>query len=106
MQRRPLIASDVLARYAGDAAREVAGVSWIADGKLQRGKGVSVSGDDDTLAIELSLELEWGRSSRDVGRAVQRSVYEYLERMASMSPASVDIVVGAVRAPNAPPPGR
>jgi uncharacterized alkaline shock family protein YloU len=103
MQRRPLIASDVLARYAGDAAREVAGVSGLVVGRLQRGKAVSVSGDEDTLAIELSVELEWGRSSREVGKEVQRSVYEYLERMASASPASVQVVVGAV---GAPPPGR
>lgn len=103
MQRRPLIASDVLARYAGDAAREVDGVSGLADGRLQRGKAVTVSGDEDTLAIELSLELEWGRNSTAVGREVQRSVYEYLERMASVSPASVQVVVGAV---SPPPPGR
>ena len=103
MQRRPLIASDVLARYAGDAAREVDGVSGLADGRLQRGKAVSVSGDEDTLAVELSLELEWGRSSTQVGKEVQRSVYEYLERMASVSPASVQVVVGAV---SPPPPGR
>jgi uncharacterized alkaline shock family protein YloU len=103
MQRRPLIASDVLARYAGDAAGEVDGVSGLADGRLRAGKAISVSGDEDTLAIELSLELEWGRSSTEVGKAVQRSVYEYLERMASVSPASVQVVVGAV---SPPPPGR
>jgi uncharacterized alkaline shock family protein YloU len=103
MQRRPLIASDVLARYAGDAAREVGGVSGLVDGRLKRGKAVLVSGDEDTLAIELSLELEWGWSSTQVGKEVQRSVYEYLERMASVSPASVQVVVGAV---SPPPPGR
>jgi uncharacterized alkaline shock family protein YloU len=103
MHRRPLIASDVLARYAGDAAREVGGVAGLADGRLQRGKAVLVSGDEDTLAIELSLELEWGRSSTEVGKEVQRSVYEYLERMASVSPASVQVVVGAVSPPR---PGR
>jgi uncharacterized alkaline shock family protein YloU len=103
MQRRPLIASDVLARYAGDAACEVGGVSGLVDGRLQRGKAVRVSGDEDTLAIELSLELEWGWSSTVVGKEVQRSVYEYLERMASVSPASVQVVVGAV---SPPPPGR
>jgi uncharacterized alkaline shock family protein YloU len=103
MQRRPLIASDVLARYAGDAAREVGGVSGLVDGRLKRGKAVLVSGDEDTLAIELSLELEWGWSSTQVGKEVQRSVYEYLERMASVSPAAVQVVVGAV---SPPPPGR
>lgn len=103
MQQRPLIASDVLARYAGDAAREVDGVSGLADGRLQRGRAVSVSGGEDALEIELSFELEWGRSSAEVGKDVQRSVYEYLERMASVSSASVQVVVGAV---SPPPPGK
>lgn len=103
MERRPLISADVLARYAADAAREVGGVSGLADGPLQRGKAVSVSGDEDTLAIEVSVELEWGWSSSEVGKEVQRRVSEYLERMASVSPASVEVVVGAV---SPPPPGR
>jgi len=103
MERRSLISADVLARYAADAASEVSGVSGLADGRLGRGKAVSVSGDEDTLAIELSLELEWGWSSPEVGREVQRRVYEYLERMANVSPASVEVVVGAV---STPPPGR
>jgi len=103
MRQRPLIASDVLARYAGDAAREVDGVSGLVDGRLQRGRAVSVAGEEDAFEAELSFELEWGRSAAEVGKDVQRSVHEYLERMASVSPASVQVVVGAV---SPPPPGR
>ncbi|CAN5288099.1 hypothetical protein BH20ACT13_BH20ACT13_25290 [soil metagenome] len=102
MERRSLIAADVLARYAADAALGVSGVAGLANGPLNRGKSVSVSGDEDTLAIELNLELEGGQSSADVGKEVQRRVSEHLERMANMSPASVEVIVGAV----SPPPPR
>ena len=102
MERRSLISADVLARYAADAALGVSGVAGLANGPLNRGKSVSVSGDEDTLAIELNLELEWGQSSAEVGKEVQRRVSEYLERMANMSPASVEVIVGAV----SPPPPR
>ena len=101
-ERRSLISADVLARYAADAALGVSGVAGLANGPLNRGKSVSVSGDEDTLAIELILELEWGQSSAEVGKEVQRRVSEYLERMANMSPASVEVIVGAV----SPPPPR
>ena len=98
-----LIAPDVLARYASDAAREVEGVAGLAEGPLQRGKAVSVSGDEDTLAVGMSLELEWGYSAPAVGSDVQRRVSEYLEQMAHVTPASVDVVFATV---SPPPPKR
>ena len=101
-ERRPLISQDVLARYAADAALGVGGVAGLANGPLNRGKSVSVTGDEDTLAVELNLELEWGQSSADVGKEVQRRVSEYLERMASVTPASVEVLFGTV----SPPPPR
>jgi uncharacterized alkaline shock family protein YloU len=100
---QPFISLDVLARYAGEAAREVDGVAGLADGPLHRGKAVEVSGDEDTLAVGLSLELAWGRSSAEVAADVQRRVSEYLSRMASMTPAAVDVVFDSV---SAPPPKR
>jgi uncharacterized alkaline shock family protein YloU len=100
---QPFIAFDVLARYAGDAAREVDGVAGLAEGALHRGKAVDVSGDEDTLAVGLSLELAWGRSAAEVAAEVQKRVSEYLARMASMTPASVDVVFESV---SAPPPKR
>src|SRR5262245_35761703 len=103
MSELPQISPDVLARYAGDAAKEVDGVSGLADGALHRGKAVEVSGDEDTLAVGLSLELTWGASAAEVADEVQRRVTDYLARMAQMTPASVDVVFAAV---SAPPPKR
>ena len=97
------ISSDVLARYAADAAKEVDGVAGLADGPLQRGKAVAVSGDEDTLAVEIVLMLEWGRAAGEVAVEVQKRVSEYLSRMANMTPASVDVVFDAV---GPPPPKR
>lgn len=101
MEGGSLISPDVLARYAADAAREVEGVAGLADGPLHRGGGVAVSGDPAGIAVKVHLELEWGRSAAEVGRAVQRRVADYLERMASVRPASVDVVVDAVASPPA-----
>jgi uncharacterized alkaline shock family protein YloU len=98
-----LIAPDVLARYASDAAREVEGVAGLAESPLHRGKAVSVSGDEGTLAVGMSLELEWGHSATVVATDVQRRVSEYLEQMAQVAPASVDVVFDAV---SPPPPKR
>lgn len=103
MVEQPLISADVLGRYASDAAREVDGVSGLTESALHRGKSVVVSGDEDTLAVGLSLELQWGRSAVDVAAEVQRRVSEYLARMANVTPASVDVVFDAV---SAPPPKR
>jgi uncharacterized alkaline shock family protein YloU len=103
MSEPPQISPDVLASYAGDAAKEVDGVSGLADGALHRGKAVEVSGDEDTLAVGLSLELAWGKSAEEVAGEVQRRVSEYLARMARLTPASVDVVFDAV---SAPPPKR
>ena len=99
----PSISPDVLARYAGDAAKEVDGVEGLADGALHRGKAVEITGDEDTLAVGLALELTWGRSAAEVAGEVQKRVAEYLARMAHVTPASVDVVFDAV---SAPPPKR
>jgi len=97
------ISPDVLARYAADAARQVEGVAGVAEGPLRRGKGNAVSGDEDTLAVRLSVELEWGSSAAAVATEVQKRVSEYLKRMAHLTPASVDVLFDGV---GRPPPKR
>jgi uncharacterized alkaline shock family protein YloU len=49
----------------------------------------------------IHVELEWGRNASEVAGEVQRRVVEYLERMASVTPAAVDVVVDGVGAPPA-----
>ena len=102
MDADSLISPDVLARYAADAAREVDGVAGLS-GRLKPGKAVAVAGDEDTLSVTFTLELEWGKSAAEVAREVQKQVSEYLAKMADVTPASVDVVFDAV---TPPPPKR
>jgi uncharacterized alkaline shock family protein YloU len=89
----PVISSEVLARYAGDAAQEVDGVSGLARGAAE----VTAERAD----VVVHLELEWGAAAEDVARQVQNRVSEYLGRMANLEVGSVDVVVERVGAPPA-----
>jgi uncharacterized alkaline shock family protein YloU len=84
-----LISPDVVARYAGDAAREVPGVTRIVEGVR---KGVRVEQD----SIELHLAVAWGSAIPEVGAAVQDHVGDYLARMTAVRPELVNVVVEAV----------
>lgn len=90
------ISSDILASYAADAAREVDGVHRLVESGLPRHKGVRIEEENGRVHIELHLAVEWGASLPDVGREVQRRVASYLERMASIEPEAVDVVVDEV----------
>ena len=91
----PVISTEVLARYAGDAAQEIAGVSGLTRGAAE------VSGVSDETGVVVHLELEWGAGAEGVARLVQDRVVEYLERMANLQVGSVDVVVERVGAPPA-----
>ncbi len=90
------ISTEILARYAADAAREVEGVRDLADSPVPRRHAVRVSGADGAVRIELHVVTEWGASIPTVGRLVQTRVREYLRSMADVRPAAVDVVVDAV----------
>jgi len=84
-----VISTDVLARYAADAAREVEGVH----GLVGRNDGVKVAREEGRVGVELHLELEWGANAGTVGAAVQAHVADCLARMADVRPDTVDVVV-------------
>ena len=88
------ISTEILARYAADAAREVDGVRGLAVSPLPRKHAVRVSGENG--AVELHLVTEWGASIPAVGRLVQDRVREYLHNMADVEPAAVEVVVDAI----------
>jgi uncharacterized alkaline shock family protein YloU len=97
MEGHASISPDVLARYAGDAALEVEGVRALVESHLPRHRPVRIStAESGTVSVELQLELEWGASFPEVGRAVQERVGDYLARMADLRPARVDVVVGEI----------
>ena len=91
MEGQASISTEILARYAGDAAREIAGVR-----DLHGRHAVKIEEEDGAVRIELHLEVDWDASLRDVGRGVQERVREYLLRMADVEPADVEIVVDEI----------
>jgi uncharacterized alkaline shock family protein YloU len=90
------ISTEILARYAADAAREVEGVRGLADSPLPRRHAVRVTGANGAVRVELHLVTEWGASIPAVGRLVQERVREYLRSMADVEPESVHVVVDGV----------
>jgi uncharacterized alkaline shock family protein YloU len=87
MEGQSLIAPDVLATYAADAAREVQGVRDLA------GKGVKVTRDEGRVGIEVQLVLDWGANAGTVGAEVQTHVADCLARMADVRPETIDVIV-------------
>src|SRR5439155_8987645 len=73
------ISTEILARYAADAAGEVEGVRSLAGRR-----GVKVGEEDGVVRVELHLAVDWGASIPVVGRTVQDRVREYLGRMADV----------------------
>jgi uncharacterized alkaline shock family protein YloU len=89
------ISTGILARYAGDAAMEVAGVH-----RLARHRAVRIETDDTLVRIELHLDLVWGAEFPEVGRAVQQRVREYVGRMTDLDALRVDVVIEAIGPPS------
>ena len=91
----PVISNEVLARYAGDAALEVEGVSSLARDAAE------ISGTDGAVEIDVHVELAGGAGAEGVAREVQQRVAEYIERMANVNVGSVDVLVERVGSPPA-----
>lgn len=96
MEGHARISTDIVARYAGDAAREVPGVVNLVESTLHRHAGVRVSGDRDRPAVAVHVAAEWGAPLQLLGRELQRRVADYLGRMADVHPVSVDVIVESV----------
>lgn len=99
MEGHASISSEILARYAADAAAAVTGVSGVVERHLPPQRGVRVSEEDGAVTVEVHVGVEWGASIPDVARAVQARVSDYLARMAGLEPASVDVVVDEIGVP-------
>ena len=91
MESHASISPDVLASYAADAAREVAGVRGFAGRRAIR-----VSEEDGRVVVELHLDVDWGASIPEVAADVQSRVGEYLARMADVETPRVDVVVDEI----------
>jgi uncharacterized alkaline shock family protein YloU len=96
MEGQASISTDILARYAADAAREVVGVRGVSESPLPGRKGVRVATDEGGVRVELHLAVDWGASIPGLGRDVQQRVREYLLHMADVDPVAVDVTVDEI----------
>jgi uncharacterized alkaline shock family protein YloU len=96
MEGQASISTDILARYAADAAREVGGVRGVSESPLPGRRGVRVATDEDGIRVELHLAVDWGASIPELGSDVQLRVREYLLRMADVDPVQVDVTVDEI----------
>ena len=93
MEGQATISSEILARYAADAAAGVPGVAGLVERHLPPQRGVRVSTEDGAVTVEVHVSVDWGRSIPDVARAVQARVREFLARMADLEAVTVNVVV-------------
>jgi uncharacterized alkaline shock family protein YloU len=96
MEGQASISTDILARYAADAAREVVGVRGVAESPLPGRRGVRVAAGESGIRVELHLTVDWGASIPELGRDVQLRVREYLLRMADVDPVAVDVTIDEI----------
>lgn len=96
MEGHASISTDVLSRYAADAAQEVPGVRGLVDRPLPHRRGVKIERENGRVRVELRLAVDWGAPIPELGRAVQRRVREYLAQMADVEAELVDVVVDEI----------
>lgn len=90
-----VISHDLLASYAADAAEDVRGVAGLVHGP-RRQRGVRVTEDDGSFALEVHITVGWGARAPEIGITVQRRVAEYVVRTAKLPKIAVDVVVAAI----------
>lgn len=100
------IADEVVAIIAGLAATEVEGVSKMAGnitnelvsklGMKNLSKGVKVAVTQESVSVDLALELEFGYSIPAVSASVQERVKSAIETMTGLTVDEVNIRIAGV----------
>lgn len=107
-QGRTTIADQVVAKIAGIATREVAGV-YSLGGNVSRtvgaireripgsrtnfGQGVSVEVGERQAAVDLDVVADYGIAIADLAAGVRRNVIDSVERMTGLEVTEVNLVV-------------
>lgn len=100
------IADEVIAIIAGLAATEVEGVSSMAGnitnelvsklGMKNLSKGIKVEVTDNTVSVEVALNIAFGYAIPEVSAKVQEKVKTAIENMTGLEVSSVNIRIAAV----------
>lgn len=101
------ISEDVVASIAAHAATETEGVSGLCSGltteiasflgKKNLNKGVRVQiGERDTVDVEVSILVKFGKSVGEVAAEVQQAAKAAIESMTGLKATMVNVIVGGV----------
>lgn len=101
------IANDVVATIAGIAAADIEGVAGMSGnmvsglsqmlGKKQLTKGVKVEINDNEVAIDISIVVEYGRKIPEVAGAIQEAVTTAVGDMTGLTVTAVNVHVTGVQ---------
>jgi uncharacterized alkaline shock family protein YloU len=113
-QGRTTIASSVVQKVAGIAAREISGVHAVGGGVSRAfgalreripgagtasTAGVAVEVGEKQAAVDLDIIVEYGASIVDLAKAVRRNVIGQVERMTGLEVIEVNIAVNDIHLP-------
>ncbi|WP_433270520.1 Asp23/Gls24 family envelope stress response protein [Actinosynnema sp. CS-041913] len=113
-QGKTTIASSVVQKVAGIAAREISGVHALGGGVSRAfgalreripgagtstTSGVSVEVGEKQAAIDLDIVVEYGAGIVDLARAVRRNVITAVERITGLEVIEVNIAVNDIHLP-------
>ncbi|WP_158842723.1 Asp23/Gls24 family envelope stress response protein [Saccharothrix deserti] len=113
-QGRTTIASSVVQKVAGIAAREISGVHALGGGVSRafgalreripgagtaNTAGVAVEVGEKQAAIDLDIVVEYGAGIVDLARAVRRNVITAVERITGLEVIEVNIAVNDIHLP-------
>ena len=100
------VADEVVAIIAGLAATEVEGVASMAGnitnelvsklGMKNLSKGVKVEVAEETVSVEVALNISYGYSIPEVSEKVQEKVKSAIETMTGLSVAIVNVRIATV----------
>lgn len=102
-----VISENVVASIAGIAASEVAGVSKLTSNfskeiisklsKKTSTNGVKIDIDNEVVAVELSIEIEYGNNIKTVCEEVQVKVKQAIESMTGMTVREVNVSISGIK---------
>ena len=89
------ISNDVIVTIAGLAALEVEGVSTITSltDKLLKNNGVKIQIEEEKVALDVAIAVEYGMSLPDVSCKVQENIKNTVETMTGLEVSQVNIQV-------------
>ncbi len=99
------ISDEVIAMIAALAATDAEGVSLNGTNTRELrqksstknlSKGVKITMEEGTVAVDLNLNLAYGQSILDTGKTVQERVKSSIENMTGLTVTDVNIHVGSV----------